>query len=114
MPQLRLASTTTYQLTVLCFSSYALSKLLDIQSARELGTTVAPFSRTGVVINTVCPGLCGSELARHQPQEFQTYISGVIEQTGRTSEQGSRNLLHAVTAGAETSGHFCEHAADAE
>ncbi|KAH7014268.1 uncharacterized protein B0I36DRAFT_389219 [Microdochium trichocladiopsis] len=93
---------------------YALSKLLDIQSTRELGTTIAPFSRTGVVINTVCPGLCMSDLARYQTQQFQTHIFGVIDQIGRTSEQGSRNLLYAVTADAQTSGHFLENAADAE
>ncbi|KXJ87457.1 hypothetical protein Micbo1qcDRAFT_215827 [Microdochium bolleyi] len=93
---------------------YALSKLIDIQCARELGARVAPFARTGVVINTVCPGLCMSDLARYQTQDFQTHIFGVIEQVGRTSEQGSRNLLYAVTAGAGSHGHFLENAGDAD
>lgn len=95
-------------------SSYALSKLTAMQCTRELAGALPPFSRTGVVVNVVCPGLCESDLLRNQSNKPKTQISSLIEKIGRTSEQGSRNYLYAVTAGASSHGHFLENASDAE
>jgi hypothetical protein len=65
-----------------------------------------PTSETGVTINFVSPGLCSTELARNAPFVFWLYITILRRLVGRTAEQGSRTLLHAVVAGKESHGKY--------
>jgi hypothetical protein len=81
--------------------------------ARRLGLML-PFSRAGVVINVVSPGLSLTGLACSTPPEFQKMMAGRAEDHGRTAEEGSRTLLHAAFAGKESHGRYLESCEIAE
>ncbi|CAG9945643.1 unnamed protein product [Clonostachys rosea f. rosea IK726] len=87
--------------------TYSLTKLVVIMGARQLAQRL-PVSTTGVVINTVAPGLCMTNLARNGPPEFQNEMAKRVEMYGRTAEQGSRTLLHAAFAGRESHGRYLD------
>ncbi|KAK7427770.1 hypothetical protein QQZ08_005708 [Neonectria magnoliae] len=94
--------------------SYPLSKLLETLAVRQLASLV-PLSRTGVVLNLVCPGFCNTELRRNVPANFREFIATQEAKFGRTAEDGSRTLLHGAIAGKESHGRFldsCEIADD--
>jgi retinol dehydrogenase-12 len=84
---------------------YNMSKMLLHEAFHELCNTVsAKYPNDNVVLNIVNPGWCSSELGRYkQPGLPQRMIFALI---GRTSEQGARTLVHAVTAGKETHGKY--------
>ncbi|KAF2493961.1 putative short-chain dehydrogenase/reductase family protein [Lophium mytilinum] len=84
---------------------YPLSKLLEVFAIRELASLL-PLSRTGVVMNLVCPGLCKTDLARNAPPAFRETIAAMHAKSGRTAEDGSRTLLHGAVAGPESHGCF--------
>jgi len=87
-----------------------LSKLIETFAARHLASLL-PVADTKVVINTVCPGICVTDLDRSSPPEFRTQLTAIRERVGRTAEDGSRTLLHAVVAGEASHGlflHSCE------
>jgi NAD(P)-dependent dehydrogenase (short-subunit alcohol dehydrogenase family) len=73
-----------------------------------------PVSRTGVVINLVCPGVCKTEITRNVPANVQKDIAHQLEQFGRTAEDGSRTLIHAAVAGRESHGCFLQSCEDWE
>ena len=84
---------------------YPTSKLLEILIVRHL--TSLSGSKTGgksaVVINTVNPGFCHSELTR----EASGFPINVLKATmARTTEEGSRNLVIAASAGKESHGEY--------
>lgn len=78
---------------------YSLTKLTETFAVRHLAREVIPAETTGVIVNLVCPGLCITDLARHGPPEFKENLRQRYETIGRTADDGSRTLLHAVTAG---------------
>lgn len=82
---------------------YTASKLFEMFALRHLASLV-PLSRTGVVLNLICPGLCKTDLGRHGPQEFKDNLKKMHEDWGRTAEQGSRTLLFGADAGPESHG----------
>lgn len=84
---------------------YPLTKLVEIFALRHLAELL-PTSRTGVVMNLINPGLCKTSLSRNAPPAFQTKISSMKEQFGRTAEDGSRTLLHGAVAGKESHGTY--------
>ncbi|KAK5654742.1 hypothetical protein OQA88_7067 [Cercophora sp. LCS_1] len=91
-------------------AAYPLSKLVETFAARQLAKLL-PVSKTGVVLNVVCPGICVTELDRSAPEEFRKRLAEVRSQIGRTAEDGSRTLLHGVVAGEDTHGlllHSCQ------
>lgn len=84
------------------YDRYQVSKLLEVFYARELA---ARFQRTGksnVIINYLNPGLCHSSLSRDGP--FFLEIMKFF--LARSTEQGSRTLVSAATAGEETHGAY--------
>ncbi|KAJ9236346.1 hypothetical protein DTO166G5_4108 [Paecilomyces variotii] len=85
--------------------TYSLSKLLEIFAIRYLAALI-PVSRSGVVLNTVCPGLCKTDLSRNATPEFREHLQAQLDQYGRTAEVGSRTLLHAAVAGWESHGCY--------
>ncbi|GIK05404.1 hypothetical protein Aspvir_009513 [Aspergillus viridinutans] len=90
--------------------TYALSKVLTTMALRYLATLI-PVDRTGVVLNLVCPGLCGTDLSRNAPAQFREDLAKLHAEYGRTAEDGSRTLLHGAVAGKESHGfllHSCE------
>lgn len=86
---------------------YPLSKLMEHLCFREL---VAQFDQskrdnTGqVTINCVNPGWCKTELSRYGSETLFEKFMAIIFQ--RTSEEGSRTLVHGVTAGVESHGKY--------
>ena len=57
-----------------------------------------------VVINTISPGLCVTELNRNASWSKWLEIIIMRALIGRTAEQGSRTLLHAAACGEESHG----------
>lgn len=85
---------------------YSLSKTL-IHAVLSQFATVASRSKYDeqVIVNWVNPGWCASELDRHKraPPLIQRIMFAVM---GRTAEQGSRALVHAILAGRQTNGCY--------
>ena len=86
---------------------YELTKLMDQLWERELAKRLAAGSKDGkiqVVVNCVNPGWCATELSRYYDKG--RIVGFIFSLIGRTAEAGSRTLVHAVTAGAETHGQY--------
>jgi len=81
---------------------YPLSKLLEVFVVREMVERHAKEDYP-VTINYVDPGFCRSALMREM-----TVVSKVmyIGMNARTTEQGSRTLVHAAMSGPETHGQY--------
>ncbi|KAH6668751.1 putative short chain dehydrogenase/ reductase [Halenospora varia] len=84
---------------------YQLSKLMQVFPVRELAT-LAPISRTSVVINLVNPGLCKTKLSRHGKFALRMVIAAANMLLGRTVEMGSRTILFGAVAGKESHGCY--------
>lgn len=67
-------------------------------------SAAAPVERTGVVVNMVAPGLCHSGLGRDAGSLTKVMLSAIKAMMARTSEEGSRTILHGLVAGAESHG----------
>lgn len=81
---------------------YNVSKLLELFYVRALALHMKESKNPEIVVNAVTPGLCHSELGRDQGAFF-----GVIKFVlARTTEMGSRSLVHAAQGGEETNGQF--------
>lgn len=82
-------------------SRYPLSKLLQhlifTQLIRHISTNTA-------TINLINPGWCGTGLSRNKQMSIFERASFTL--LGRTSEQGSRTLVHGICAGRETHGKY--------
>ncbi|KAK1808297.1 hypothetical protein LTR12_017350 [Friedmanniomyces endolithicus] len=86
---------------------YTLSKLMVHQLFVELvrhAPTQPSEEQHGAIINLVNPGWCGTELSRNKNAAL--FERAVFQVMGWTAEKGSRTLVHAVTAGAETHGLY--------
>lgn len=84
---------------------YSLSKLLQIFAYQQLAS-LAPASRTGVVINLVSPGLCKTGLVRYSDPATKRQVALLTAVLGRSAEWGSRNLLHGIVADEESHGKY--------
>ncbi|KAK3711695.1 hypothetical protein LTR37_009472 [Vermiconidia calcicola] len=81
---------------------YNVSKLLEVLACREV-TRQHPVNQMKVTMNFVNPGWCHSELMR----EMTNPILGLVKKLFcRTTEVGSRTLVHAGVAGPETHGQY--------
>jgi NAD(P)-dependent dehydrogenase (short-subunit alcohol dehydrogenase family) len=91
---------------------YGVTKLMDLFIAEELAIRTPRDPRSGeplVVVNGVAPGFCKSELlAREKAPWILKVVQALI---ARSVEDGSKTLLHAVTAGVETHGKYLDHQA---
>lgn len=85
---------------------YNVSKLLEILTIRELGPAMSSSGKPKVILNTLTPGFCHSELMRHAT--FPLNLLGWIGKCliGRTTEIGSRTLVAAACAREETHGSY--------
>jgi len=88
---------------------YNTSKLLEILIVRELAQALTASSKSGtvdVILNTLTPGFCYSDLMRHAtfPLSFLGWIGKLA--IGRTTEVGSRTLVAAAVAGRESHGMY--------
>ena len=91
---------------------YPVSKLLEVFGVRTIAE-LHPASKFPVTVNCVNPGLCHSELARDSPTWTFWLIKLIL---ARSTEVGSRTLVHAGSQGADAHGqylHDCHIAAPA-
>lgn len=86
--------------------SYNVSKLLEVYAVRELATLL-PVSDSGVVVNMVNPGLCYSDLGRNVGLLYRMQIGLLRLLMARSTEVGSRTLIHAAVAGVDSHGKYC-------
>jgi NAD(P)-dependent dehydrogenase (short-subunit alcohol dehydrogenase family) len=82
---------------------YNVSKLLEVFIVREIVATKAPKGYP-VVINFLTPGFCISQLNREYPGLLISIVRFVVN--ARSTEVGSRTLVHAATAGEESHGQY--------
>lgn len=73
-----------------------------------------PVAKTGVIINTVCPGLCVTTLGRDAPHDVMANIRQLHTLYGRSGEDGSRTLLHGAVGSVETHGKYLDSCEIAE
>lgn len=85
---------------------YSTTKLLNVYTAQRIAKIVPndDQGRPLVIVNTLCPGFCKSDLQR----EGLPFPFGLVRTIfGRTTEVGSRNLVAAVKLlGMESHGEF--------
>ncbi|KAL2751794.1 hypothetical protein ACRALDRAFT_1066296 [Sodiomyces alcalophilus JCM 7366] len=81
---------------------YPVSKILGVFAVRELAKRY-PASTFSVTINLVNPGLCHSELGRDIPTWSFWLIKLLL---ARSTEAGSRTLVHAASQGVESHGQY--------
>jgi NAD(P)-dependent dehydrogenase (short-subunit alcohol dehydrogenase family) len=87
---------------------YSVSKLLVEWMTKEMAAMVtAPSGDVPVIINSLCPGLCRSELGRswNSWTEWMA-IKIFFGLFSRSSEQGSRTLVTGTTQGVEVHGKW--------
>lgn len=60
--------------------------------------------KPSVIVNTLRPGLCYTELTRHAEGITAMFVALVLYLLAWTAEEGSRNLVSATTAGPESHG----------
>ncbi|KAI9047330.1 hypothetical protein LZ554_008777 [Drepanopeziza brunnea f. sp. 'monogermtubi'] len=87
---------------------YNLSKLLEILVIRELAPAMKASGKCPVILNTLTPGFCHSELMRNAP--FPLNILAPIGKffLARTTEMGSRTLVSAAAASEDTHGKYLQ------
>lgn len=87
---------------------YYVSKLLMILIARELARTVDESvpKKPHVIINTLNPGFCNTQIIRHAPWPVYWVLFVVARLIARTAEMGSRAIMTAAFAGGETHGKY--------
>jgi retinol dehydrogenase-12 len=88
------------------FDKYNTSKLLEILTIRELAAAMTASGNPKVILNTLTPGFCYSELMRHAV--FPLNVLGWVGKRliGRSTEMGSRTLVSAASAGEESHGAY--------
>lgn len=91
--------------TVKMSTRYPLSKLIEHLCFLELVSKLSASHKPNhVAINCVNPGWCKTELARYGNENLFDKFMALIFQ--RTSEEGSRTLVHGVTAGSASHGKY--------
>ncbi|KAI1845844.1 hypothetical protein JX265_011260 [Neoarthrinium moseri] len=85
---------------------YYISKLLVVLIAREMANALDTSPKCKIVLNTVNPGFCDTDLWRNAPWPLLPILKFMARHVGRTPEMGSRTLMWAVFAGDETHGAY--------
>ncbi|KAL9030757.1 MAG: hypothetical protein Q9196_001135 [Gyalolechia fulgens] len=83
---------------------YPASKLLEVFYGRELATRMKQTGKADVTLNIVTPGLCYSELTR----EGSLMVAILKFLMGRSTEEGSRNMIWATLAGPKSHGKYID------
>lgn len=85
---------------------YNVSKLLEILIIRELAPAMTASRKAEVILNTLTPGFCQSDLLRHAmfPLDILAWLGKRL--IARSAEVGSRTLVHAAGSGDETHGKY--------
>ena len=75
-------------------------------AVRELAQAITNSGKPFVIINTVNPGYCISELQRNAPPILYFFIQLGTFLLARTTEVGSRTLFAGAVAGEESHGMY--------
>ncbi|GAB7356605.1 hypothetical protein MBLNU459_g7331t1 [Dothideomycetes sp. NU459] len=85
---------------------YKVSKLLLLYAVREIAARSPVGSESNVVIDYLTPGACKSDIFRDDAPWIQQFFLSVLTFIlARTTEQGSRALVHAAKPDIETNVH---------
>jgi NAD(P)-dependent dehydrogenase (short-subunit alcohol dehydrogenase family) len=87
--------------------------MMEILAVREIAKLL-PVARGGVIINSINPGLCVTNLGRNAPQELKDRLKEMWAQSGRTAECGSRTLLAAAVGGPDSHGSYMDDCVPSE
>lgn len=82
------------------------SKLMEVMGAKSLAAAIDASGKGRVVVNSLNPGLCATNLFRHLPWIFRPIATVVVLLLARTAEVGSRCLMAAALSGEETHGKY--------
>jgi NAD(P)-dependent dehydrogenase (short-subunit alcohol dehydrogenase family) len=96
---------------------YNVSKLLQTIVTRCLAAAAHDSARDAdvdVIINSVHPGLCQTQLFRSVPFPVSVVMRLSLRAVGRTPEVGSRCLVAGALAGPESHGKYMEDCAVAD
>jgi len=87
---------------------YSISKLFDIYITKELASLASsPNGEIQVIVTSLCPGFCTSDLGRHYNSWVERIGMWLIHSMfARTTEEGSRTLVTATTLGLEGHGKW--------
>lgn len=91
---------------------YGVSKLLEVIVVKQLAAAMQAAGHPAdekIIVNTVHPGLCQTELYRAIPFPVNYPMNWGMRLAGRTSEMGSRCLLAGALAGVESHGRYMEN-----
>jgi NAD(P)-dependent dehydrogenase (short-subunit alcohol dehydrogenase family) len=83
---------------------YPLSKLLVIYAVRELAERCESTGKGSCIINTPNPSFCKSNLASESKESSGFRV--VEKVLARSTEEGSRVLVHGLLAGRESNGQY--------
>ncbi|KAJ8133532.1 hypothetical protein O1611_g88 [Lasiodiplodia mahajangana] len=87
---------------------YNTSKLLEVLLVRSIAAAIqkGPHASEPLILNAVNPGLCHSNLD-HDLKGISSYIISFAKAImARTTEVGSRTLVHSAAAGMESHGQY--------
>jgi NAD(P)-dependent dehydrogenase (short-subunit alcohol dehydrogenase family) len=91
-------------------TQYAVTKLLVMYVMQGLAAqTVKPTGSPEVIVTTVCPGLCRSNLGRDFPSVLKVIVGLFQQLFARSGEEGSRTVVSGAALGAEAHGEFWSH-----
>ena len=88
----------------LTLCSYYVSKLIQILCMRALAKRT--LSEPRVAISASTPGLCSTSLTRDIRGLWKAQLSLMTQCLARTSQEGGRILVHAVSLGWESHGKY--------
>lgn len=83
---------------------YMLSKLLVVYAVRELAERGAASKRGLIIVNTPNPSFCKSNLAQESAGSAAFKVGERL--LARSTEEGSRALVHGLFAGEESNGQY--------
>ncbi|KZL63988.1 retinol dehydrogenase 12 [Colletotrichum tofieldiae] len=87
---------------------YNVSKLLEVMLVRSLSRAMdaGPHAAEPIILNTVHPGLCESELDKDVKGLAGYVLTFAKALVARTTEEGGRTLVHSSAAGTESHGKY--------
>ncbi|KAK2758883.1 short-chain dehydrogenase reductase family [Colletotrichum kahawae] len=88
---------------------YNISKVIQLQLARELAENLTKSEKPGnILVSVVNPGLSDTEVARNLGWIQGKIVKVVLSLVGRAPEEASRTLVLAAEGGPETHGQYLD------
>ncbi|KJZ75567.1 hypothetical protein HIM_05030 [Hirsutella minnesotensis 3608] len=85
---------------------YNTTKLLQLMLMRRLAAAIDASQKGRVVVNSLNPGFCNTQLFRSVPFPFNLFFAPALALVARSPEMGSRTLMTAAFAGEDTHGQW--------